>query len=138
MKIKTLVSSLHWVSGEIFKVNNEDEKYYYFESDGCQCAVLKDSECEVIPQSITEWMVDEKIANHGIQAGHIKDGLKLEGLPREEQEARCRLYRAWRTKTDKKNDIPSWQAYQLAIAGIDPRDVLERQIDMKIDAQNNE
>jgi len=129
MKIRTLVSSLHWDSDEIFKVNNEDEKYYYFESDGCQCAVLKGVECEVVPQSITEWMVDEKIANHGIQAGHIKAGLKLEDLLREEQEARCRLYRKWRPKSDKKDMLPTYQAYDLAIAGIDPKDVPIRQME---------
>jgi len=88
--------------------------------------------------NIIEWMIENKIADNNFSAAHIANGLKLAGLDQAEQEARCRLYRRWRAKTDKKNDIPSWQAYQLAIAGIDPRDVLERQIDMKIDAQNNE
>lgn len=82
--------------------------------------------------SITEWMITEGIAQHGAQAGHIAEGLKLAGLPREEQEARCRLYRKWRSKSekDKKKLIPSWQAYQLAIAGVDPSDVQERQIEL--------
>ena len=81
-------------------------------------------------KSITEWLVDEKIAENGFASGHIAEGLKLAGLPREEQEKRCRLYRAWRPKTDKKNDIPAWQAYDLAIAGIDPDGVVERQIEL--------
>ena len=75
-------------------------------------------------------MVDEKIADNGFAAGHIAEGLKLAGLPREEQEERCRLYRKWRPKTDKKNMLPTAQAYDLAIAGIDPADVQERQIEL--------
>jgi len=81
--------------------------------------------------SITEWMIEAEIADHGIQAGHIKAGLKLEGLPREEQEARCRLYRAWRPKSDKKDMLPTYQAYDLAIAGVDPKDVPIRQVDFE-------
>ncbi len=81
-------------------------------------------------KSITEWLVDEKIADNGFAAGHIAEGLKLSGLPREEQEKRCRLYRKWRPKTDKKNMLPTVQAYDLAIAGIDPADVQERQIEL--------
>lgn len=80
---------------------------------------------------ITEWMVDEKIAENGFAAGHIFDGLNLTGLPRAEQETRCILYRAWRPKTDKKNDLPAWQAYQLAIAGINPADVEARQMEFE-------
>jgi len=117
-------------------------------------------------ETVGEWLVSSGIASNGFAAGHIIDGLKLNGLPREEQEARARLYRAWRSKTekDKKKLIPSYQAYQLAIYGLAPGDVVERQrtfltqaeaekslgeyimreaererlIDMKIDAQNNE
>jgi len=74
-------------------------------------------------------MIEAKIADHGIQAGHIKAGLKLEGLPREEQEARCRLYRAWRPKSDKKDMLPTYQAYDLAIAGIEPNDVQIRKME---------
>ncbi len=80
-------------------------------------------------ESITEWMVALKIADNGFAAGHIAEGLKLAGLPREEQEARCKLYRRWRPKTDKKNMLPTAQAYDLAIAGIDPADIVERQIE---------
>lgn len=79
---------------------------------------------------ITEWMIEKGIASHGIAAGHIFAGLKLEDLPRTEQEARCILYRAWRPKTDRKNQVPTYQAYDLAIAGIDPADVEIRQVDM--------
>ncbi len=91
-------------------------------------------------KSITEWMVDEGIAENGYAAGHVAVGLKLtvrnaDGKfpERAEQERRCLLYRAWRPKTDKKNDIPAWQAYQLAIAGIDPNDVPKRQIEMELE-----
>jgi len=83
-------------------------------------------------QSITEWMVTERIADNGFAAGYIKTGLKLESLDRVAQEARCRLYRKWRKKTDKKNDIPSKQAYDLAIAGIDPADVPVRQMEIPV------
>jgi hypothetical protein len=79
-------------------------------------------------KSITEFMVDEHIAENGYAAGHIYTGLKLQGLPREEQERLCRLYRRNRPKTDKKNDIPSWQAYALTIAGIDITEWEPRQI----------
>lgn len=79
-------------------------------------------------ESITEWLVSQKIAQNGIAAGHIKTGLKLEGLPRAEQEARCRLYRAWRPKTDKKNMMDSKQAFDLAIYGLSPDEVEVRQI----------
>jgi hypothetical protein len=79
---------------------------------------------------ITEWMVAHKIAENGFAARHIKEGLKLEGLRRDEQESRCRLYRKWRPKTDKKNELLSVEAYDLAIAGIDPDDVEPRQIEL--------
>lgn len=79
---------------------------------------------------ITEWMVEQGIAENGFAAGHIATGLKLYTHPRAEQEAMCLLYRKWRKKTDKKNDIPSWQAYELTLAGIDPDNVPARQIDL--------
>lgn len=81
--------------------------------------------------TITEWLVEEGIAENGFSAGHIVSGLKLNGIDRTEQEKRCRLYRAWRPKTDKKDMLPTWQAYQLAIAGIDPADVEPRQMDFQ-------
>jgi len=36
----------------------------------------------------------------------------------------------WRPKTDKKNQLPTWQAFELAISGIDPDDVPARQIEL--------
>ena len=82
-------------------------------------------------QSIVEWMLKEKIAETPWQAAHIYEGLRLFNCEwRVQQEARCRLYRAWRPKTDKKDMIPTYQAYALAIAGIDPVDVEVRQVDM--------
>jgi len=78
--------------------------------------------------NIINWMIDQKIATNGFQAAHISEGLHLPLFDRAEQEKLCRLYRKWRTKTDRKNDIPSWQAYQLALAGVDPDDVQPRQI----------
>lgn len=88
--------------------------------------------------NIIEWMIENKIAENNFSAAHIANGLKLAGIDQAEQEARCRLYRLWRPKTNKKDMLPTYQAYELAIAGIDPKEILERQIDMKIDAQNNE
>jgi hypothetical protein len=82
-------------------------------------------------QTTIEWMISEKIADNGFSASHIYEGLKLHKCrTREEQQARCRLYRAWRPKTDKKDMLPTYQAYDLAIAGIDPADVEPRQVDM--------
>lgn len=80
--------------------------------------------------TITEWLVSEKLATNGIAAGHIFEGLKLQGLDRAEQEARCILYRRWRPKTDKKNGLKSFEAFSLSIAGINPDDVPARQIDL--------
>jgi hypothetical protein len=82
-------------------------------------------------KTLTEWMVEAGIAENGFSAGYIKVGLKLDGIDRAEQEARCRLYRAWRPKTDQKDMIPTYQAYDLAIAGIDPADVEVRQMDFQ-------
>jgi hypothetical protein len=79
-------------------------------------------------KTLTEWLVDEKIADNGFAAGHIAEGLKLAGLPREEQEARCRLYRVWRNDKEAKKSVSSKQAYDLSIAGIDPKDVEPRQM----------
>jgi len=80
---------------------------------------------------ITEWLVSSGLAQNRFAAGYIYNGLKLQGLLTEaEQKARCELYRKWRPKTDKKDMLPTWQAYELAIAGIDPDNVAERQIYM--------
>lgn len=84
--------------------------------------------------SIIEWMIAEKIAENGFAAAHISEGLNLPKHPRDEQERLCKLYRKWRPKTDKKHkdDLLSWQAYQLTLAGIDPDNVQVRQIEMEI------
>jgi hypothetical protein len=83
--------------------------------------------------NINDWMVENKIANNIIQARHIFKGLKLHELQSDEARiARVRLYRAWRPKTDKRNQLPTYQAFDLAIAGIDPADVVERQIEMEV------
>ena len=81
------------------------------------------------------WMVDEKLAENNFAASNIATGLRLWELPTEDaQKTRVRLYRKWRpkTETDKKNMLPTAQAYDLAISGIDPADVQERQIEMEI------
>ena len=97
--------------------------------------------------NIIEWMIENKIASHWKQAQNIIVGLKLGELYNEknydEIKHRCELYRRWRPKTDKKNQVPTWQAYELAIAGIDPADVEPRQIemtmiDMQADRMNGE
>lgn len=81
------------------------------------------------------WMVSTKLAQNEFAASKIATGLKLWELPDEEsQKARVTLYRKWRPKTDKKNMLPTYQAFDLAIAGIDPENVVERQIEMVTDA----
>ena len=82
--------------------------------------------------TVIEWMLENKIAANAIQAANIANGLKLAGLPEDEQQARILLYRRWRPKTDRKNQLPTYQAFELAIAGIDPADVVERQIEMEM------
>jgi len=78
------------------------------------------------------WMTENKIAGNEFQANHIFKGLELfdPELTEAQQKARCFLYRKWRPKKDKKNEVTSDEAYALAIAGIDPEDVPERQIEM--------
>jgi len=82
-------------------------------------------------RSITEFIVQEGYAQNGFAAGYMYEGLKLKSCKSfEEQVERVKLYRAWRAKTDVKNDIPAKQAYDLAIAGIDPKDVQIRQMEL--------
>lgn len=82
-------------------------------------------------KSIMDWMVTEKIAPNVFTATAIVNGLKLWELDSDEaKKARVILYRKWRPKTDKKNQLPTYQAFQLAIAGIDPDHVTERQIEL--------
>lgn len=83
--------------------------------------------------NINDWMLENKIASNGIQANNIFMGLKLYELPDDEARiARVTLYRKWRPKTDKKNQLPTWQAFELAIAGIDRDDVIDRQIELEL------
>lgn len=83
--------------------------------------------------NLYEWMMKEKIATTSFQAAAIANGLKLWTLETlSEKKERILLYRKWRPKTDKKNQLPTYQAFDLAIAGIDPADVEERQIEMEM------
>ena len=83
--------------------------------------------------NIIDWMVQQRIAQNTIQAANIANGLKLAEVADDEARiARILLYRKWRPKTDKRNQLPTWQAFDLAIAGIDPADVVERQIEMEM------
>lgn len=80
---------------------------------------------------IIQWMVSLKLAQNEFAASKIATGLKLWELSDEEaMKARVLLYRKWRPKTDKKNMLPTYQAFDLAVAGIDPADVVERQIEL--------
>jgi hypothetical protein len=91
------------------------------------------NEDEMDQRTITQWMLSEKIALSDFQAGHIYEGLKLfKCATLDAQKRRVSLYRKWRPKTDKKNQVPTWQAFELAIAGIDPDDVQPRQIEMEM------
>lgn len=83
--------------------------------------------------AIVFWMIENKLAENNFSASHLATGLKLWELPTEDaMKARVKLYRRWRPKTDKKNMLPTYQAFDLAIAGIDPADVVERQIEMSV------
>jgi len=84
-------------------------------------------------KNIMDWMIAEKIATNDIQASNIVVGLKLYELATdEERKARVICYRKWRPKTDKKNQLPTKQAFDLAIAGIDRDDVIDRQIELEL------
>ena len=84
-------------------------------------------------KDIMDWMVSEGIAKNDFQASAIVNGLKLYELKDDEaRKARVLLYRKWRPKTDKKNQLPTNQAFDLAIAGIDRDDVIDRQIAMEM------
>lgn len=84
--------------------------------------------------SIIDWIISEGYAKNAFQANHIAQGLKLASIHNnpELQKERVRMYRAWRPKTDKKNQLPTDQAYDLVIAGIRREDVEDRQIEMEI------
>jgi len=69
--------------------------------------------------NIIQWMIDRKFEQNTIQAANIANGLKLAELATDEERcARILLYRKWRPKTDKKNQLPTYQAFDLAI--VDP------------------
>ena len=77
------------------------------------------------------WMVSTKLAQNEFAASKIATGLKLWEIETDdERKARVELYRRWRPKTDKRNMLPTYQAFELAIAGIDPDDVVERQMEL--------
>ena len=83
--------------------------------------------------NIIQWMIDRKFAQNTIQAANIANGLKLQELATDEERcARILLYRKWRPKTDKKNQLPTKQAFDLAIAGIDRDNVIDRQIELEL------
>ncbi len=83
--------------------------------------------------NLFEWMIQEKIATNAFNASAILNGVKaFQVESTEEKKARVLLYRKWRTKTDRKNLLPTNQAFDLAIAGIDPDNVEPRQIEMEI------
>lgn len=82
--------------------------------------------------NIISWMIKEGFAKNNFNASSIINGLRLWELKDEsEQKARVKRYRLWRG-TDKKNMLPTYQAFELAIAGIDPADVVERQIELEL------
>ena len=83
-------------------------------------------------KNIIDWMVNTKVAQNEFAAAAIINGLKLGELRTDEERIeRVKLYRKWRPKTDLGNQIPAWQAFQLAIAGIDRDDVIDRQITLE-------
>ena len=83
--------------------------------------------------NIIQWMIENRIAQNPIQAANIANGLKLIDLPDDTARIeRVTLYRRWRPKTDRKNQLPTWQAFELAIAGIDPAGVVDRQMFMSM------
>lgn len=82
--------------------------------------------------TVTELLIKEGIATNQFQAKHIAEGLKFWECETDEAKLeRARLYRKWRpsTETKKSKLIPTYQAYDLAINGIDPSDVEPRQIE---------
>jgi hypothetical protein len=86
-------------------------------------------------RELMQWMIAEGLAKNDFQASAIVNGLHLWDFDNDEdKKARVVLYRRWRptteTKKSKRDELPSWQAFELAIAGIDPADVEPRQIEI--------
>jgi hypothetical protein len=63
--------------------------------------------------NIIQWIVDRKLAANNFAAAHIANGLKLAGLPEDEQMRRVEQYRLWRRAT---KDAPS-KCYQYVLEG---------------------
>lgn len=63
--------------------------------------------------NIVQWIVDKKLAANNFAAAHIANGLKLAGLPEEEQKRRVEQYRLWRRATKDKPAL----CYQRVLEG---------------------
>lgn len=66
--------------------------------------------------NIIEWIVEQKLAENKFSAAHIANGLKLAGLPEDEQKRRILAYRGWRKAT---RDKPS-MCYQYVLDEKEP------------------
>ena len=66
--------------------------------------------------NIIAWIVSEKLAVNNFAAAHIANGLKLAGLPEDEQKRRVEEYRKWRITTQ---DAPK-ACYQYVLEGKQP------------------
>ena len=66
--------------------------------------------------NIIEWIVSEKLATNNFAAAHVANGLKLAGLPEDEQKRRVMEYRKWRRAT---KDSPA-RCYQYVLEGKEP------------------
>jgi len=89
----------------------------------------------MIDFSIVYWILSEGHASNSFQVEAIARGLKLASIHNdpELQRERVIIYRGWRPNIGGKNEIPSYQAFDLAIAGIRREDVVDRQ--MEFDAK---
>lgn len=67
-------------------------------------------------QNIIQWIVDEKLAQNNFAAAHVANGLKLAGMPEDEQKRRVMEYRKWRRAT---KDAPA-KCYQYVLEGKEP------------------
>jgi len=70
----------------------------------------------MIKTNIVEWIVANKLAANSFAAAHIANGLKLAGLPEDEQKRRVEQYRLWRRAT---KDPPA-RCYQYVLEGRKP------------------
>lgn len=66
--------------------------------------------------NIIDWIVSEKLAQNNFAAAHLANGLKLAGLPEDEQKRRVMEYRKWRKAT---KDAPA-KCYQYVLEGKEP------------------